>query len=91
MIKVLINLYYNLWIILEIILLNFLSPSHWDNTFSNASVFVVNGSSNPGRPTYADVRLSGVIRPSNFSSKKIFHNLVYCRKSLRETNIILCL
>ena len=59
---------------------------------NNANVFIVWGSSNPGQLNNTSVDASGVVRLSNFSlEKEFFHNLVYCRKNLGETNIILCL
>lgn len=66
-----------------------MSPHEWNN--SGVGVFaVVRGG--PGVLSYTHVyNVNGVVRLSNFSLKKFFHNLVYCRKSLRETNIIHCL
>ena len=59
---------------------------------NNANVFAVNGSNYPGYLSNTNVNnTDGVVRLSNFSLIKFFHNLVYCRKSLRETNIIHCL
>ena len=56
--------------------------------FVKADVFIINSS--PGQLWGAHVDLAeGVVRLSNFSLEKFFHNLVYSRKSLRETNIIL--
>ena len=57
-----------------------------------ANVFSVNGSFDPGYLSNTNVNnTDGVVRLSNLYLKKFFNNLVYCRKSFRETNIIHCL
>ena len=69
-----------------------MSPFYWHITYSNANVFFVYGSGGPGYLSNTNVNdTNGVVRPSNFSFKKIFHNFYYSRKNLRETNIIHCL
>ena len=56
-----------------------MSPWTWNNVFSAG--FLVKGSSNPGHLTGTHIyNTDGVVRLSNFSLEKFFHNLGYSRK-----------